>query len=144
MSESSPSEDQWIAEQRERVVEYLRMQEVDHLGVGDYPAFHVHPYLALWAVQSKKTPGAIGWWAISGDVPTDYISGRERRHPREALRAFSKYFREVSEYMLRGEPHPAVTIGKPDRWPELGGLLRTRAETLQDWADDDGMWDSDD
>ena len=139
----SDQEELWIAEQRKRVVEFLRIEEVDHLGVGDCPAFHVHPCLALWAVQSKKASGTIGWWAISGDVPTDYISGVGCAHPREALREFSRYWHEVAEYMLRGERHSSVTIGKSDRWPELGNLLRTRAEILHEWASDGQIWDRD-
>jgi hypothetical protein len=130
----------WIAEQRERVVDYLRSQEIDHLGVGEYPAFHVHPYIALWAVQSRNAPDRIGWWAISGDLPTDYISSAGSPHPRDALREFSRYWRELAEHMLRGEPHPKVAIGKPEQWSTLGDLLRRRADLLHDWASNDGAW----
>ena len=118
----------------------MQHQGVDHLGVGEYPAFHVYPYLALWAVQSRSSPGWIGWWAITGDVPADYISSHECRHPREALRAFARHWREVSARMLRGEPHPAYRIGTSDDWPALGDLLGRRAEILQRYADDDELW----
>jgi hypothetical protein len=140
MSKSQSNEEQWVAAQRKLVEEYLFREKVDHCGVGEWPAFHVHPHVALWAVQSKRTPGAIGWWAISGDLPTDYISSNDGRHPREALRAISQHWREVSDFMLRGEDHPDVRIGTPDQWPKLGDLLRRRAQILQEYADDDGMW----
>ena len=104
-------------------------EKVDHGGVGEWPAFHVDPYVALWAVQSKRTPGAVGWWAISGDLPTDYISSSDGRHPREALRAISRSWFEVSDFMLRGEQHPTIKIGPPDQWPILGDLLRRRASS---------------
>ena len=87
----SKSEDTWIASQRKVVQEYLEREGVDHLGVGEYPAFHLHPYVAVWAVQSKKAPGWVGWWAISGDLPTDYVSRGKIAHPREALRAFAHH-----------------------------------------------------
>ena len=134
-------EDSWIEAERKHAEDYLREQGVEHLGVGEYPAFHVHPYLALWAVQSKSSPGAIGWWA--GDLPADYISRSEGRHPREALQAFSRHWLEVSGFMLRGEEHPDYRIGKPDQWPELGDLLRRRTDILQQYADDDGIWKED-
>lgn len=137
----SKSEDTWIASQRKVVQEYLERERVDHLGVGEYPAFHVHPYVAVWAVQSKKAPGWVGWWAISGDLPTDYVSRGKIAHPREALRAFALHWREMSDYMLRGEEHPDVKIGSPDQWPELGDLLRRRAQILQSYADDDDIWE---
>jgi non-ribosomal peptide synthetase component F len=103
---------------------------VEHLGVGEYPAFHVHPYLALWAVQSKKAPGQVGWWTVTGDLPADYIGSSEGKHPREALRAFARRWREASELMLRGERHPDYSIGTPDQRPELGDLLQRRAEII--------------
>ena len=43
--------------------------------------------------------------------------------------------------MLRGEEHPHTKIGTPDQWPELGDLLRSRADVLQYYADDDENWD---
>jgi hypothetical protein len=133
-------EDIWIEAERKQAEDYLREQGVDHLGVGEFPAFHVHPYLALWAVQSKSSPGSIGWWAITGDLPTDYISSNEGRHPREALRAFARHWRKVSGCMLRGEPHPDYRIGTSDESSELGGLLGRRAEIIQRYADDDEIW----
>ena len=137
----SKSEDTWIASQRKIVHEYLERERVDHLGVGEYPAFHVHPYVAVWAVQSKQSPGWVGWWAISGDLPTDYVSRGRIAHPRTALRAFAHHWRELSAYMLRGEKHPDVKIGTPDQWPELGDLLLRRAQILQTYADDDDIWE---
>lgn len=80
------------------------------------------------------------WWAVSGDVPCDYISRGSVAHPRAALRAFARKWREVSGYMLRGEPHPNITIGTPDQWPELGDLLRRRALILQRWVEDNALW----
>jgi hypothetical protein len=140
MSQPETSEENWIESQRAAVEEYLQREGVDHLGVGEYPAFHMHPYIALWAVQSKISPGWVGWWAISGDVPTDYVSRGEISHPREALRAFAAHWRELSDYMLRGEEHPDVRIGTRDQWPELGDLLQRRAHILHSYAEDDEIW----
>ncbi len=136
----SKSEDKWISAQRKVVEEYLRREGVDHLGVGEYPAFHVHPYLAVWAVQSKKAPGWVGWWAISGDLRTDYVTRGKIAHPRQAIREFAQRWREVSEYMIRGEAHPDVRIASPNEWPRLGPLLRNRADILQRYVDENDIW----
>lgn len=133
-------EDLWIEKQRKIAEEYLRSHQVEHLGVGEFPAFHVHPYVALWAVQSKKAPGNVGWWAITGDLPADYIGSRGSHHPREALREFSRLWTEVSGFMLRGEVHPCYQIGTPGQWPELGELLLRRAEVIRGYADSDELW----
>ena len=81
------------------------------------------------------------WWAISGDVPTDYVSFTDADHPRAVMRHFARQWAEISSFMLRGEPHPNTNIGTPDRWPELGDLLHRRAELLSRYADDDSIWD---
>jgi hypothetical protein len=133
-------EARWLAEQRAHVLRYLRAQGVRHRGVARKPAWFIAPCLAVWAVQSAARPGWLGWWGISGDVPTDYLSGRDAGDARAALRAFSARWQEVSAYMLRGEKHPEVCIGQPEQWPELGELLARRAETMLDFADDDGLW----
>jgi hypothetical protein len=140
---SDSDEDAWIQNQRAVVEEYLARQGCDHLGVGEYPAFHVHPYVALWAVQSKSWPGQVGWWATSGDLPTDYISGDEATNPHEAIRSFSRHWQEVSGCMLRGEEHPDYAFGPPDRRLEFGEMLKSRADVLQKFADLDGLWDED-
>ena len=134
------NEDIWIEAERKHAEDYLREQRVEHLGVGEYPAFHVHPYFALWAVQSKRSPGSIGWWAVTGDLPADYISSSEGSHPRQAMRAFASHWQEVSGFMLRGESHPDYHIGTPEQWPQLGDLLRRRAEIIKRYADDDEIW----
>jgi hypothetical protein len=133
----------WARKQRSVVEEYLRRQRVDHLGIGDAPAFSVPPYVALWAVQSKKSPGAVGWWAISGDLPTDYLSSTDARNPREAIRAFGTLWSKVAACMIRGEEYPNYSIGKPEQWPELGKLLSSRAGVLTDYAENDGIWQTD-
>ena len=31
--------------------------------------------------QSRVRPGSIGWWAISGDLPTDYVTAADLEPP---------------------------------------------------------------
>jgi hypothetical protein len=137
-------EEAWVADERNKVVAYLVQQRVEHLGVGEWPAFHLQPYLAIWVVQSKKCPGAIGWWAISGDAPTDYMSGEGVHHPRKAMAHFSRRWAEVSDYMRRGQAHPETRIGKKEDWPDLAPLLRSRSELLGEFAANDELWEEHD
>ena len=135
------TEELWVAEQRNAVLHYLSGEGVKYRQLGDWPAWHLHPYLAVWAIESYIAPGRMGWWAISGDVPTDYVCFGEVDHPRLVLRHFAREWAEVSSFMLRGEPHPETTIGTPEEWPELGDLLQRRATLLQQFADDDQTWE---
>ena len=131
----------WVEQERQKVLDYLVSQNCDHAGVGEWPAFHIDPYVALWAVQSTSHPGRIGWWAISGDLPTDYMNSSSGYHPRDALRHFSAEWHSVAEYMNRGEEHPRTKMGRPALWPTMAPLLQSRANILKDYADDDGLWE---
>lgn len=130
----------WFDNEREKVLSFLEAGKIDHLGVGE-PVFDEYPDFALWAVESKENPGSVGWWAISGDCPTDYIPTNQLDHPRKALRKFATLWADVAEYMLRGEQHPEYAIGTPEQWPMLGELMQARAETLEEYANDEELWD---
>jgi len=134
-------EEQWCEEQRSQVELYLKDQKLEHGEIGEWPAWHFPPYVSIWAIESRISPGWVGWWVISGDMPTDYISAETIKHPREALKAFAKTWNEVSGCMLRGESHPTITIGAPEDWPRLGDLLKKRAESLSLFTGDDSLWE---
>jgi len=136
-------EERWCEERRKDVVRYLDQQPIARGRVGEWPAWHLAPYLSLWAVESGNNPEHIGWWVICGDCPTDYLSSDESKHPQDAMRAFATTWSELSDYMLRGEEHPTVNIGTSDQWPELGALLKARAVILREWASDNKIWDDD-
>ena len=143
MTEQPSNEDErWCEEHRAQVAEYLGREGVRHGRIGEMPAWHVAPYVSVWAIESVAAPDWVGWWVICGDGPTDYMSAGPVRHPRDAVRAFAARWAEVASYMLRGEPHPTIELGSPRTWPELGPLLRNRAELLISCADDDSTWQS--
>ncbi len=130
----------WITDERGKVIEYLNRQGVNHGGVPDEPAWFVAPFLAIWPVLSVNAPRTVAWWAVSGDVPTDCISSDGVPDAREAMSEFSKRWLELSEYMLKGRPHPEIRIGTPDQWPELGDLLFRRANLLAEFTADEDNW----
>ncbi len=135
-------EEQWCCERRQNVGEYLVKEGVKHGEIGLWPAWHIVPYVSLWAVESLKAPGQVGWWAISGDLPTDYISASTADHPRKALLAFADAWKEIASHMLMGVPHPDTSFGPPERNPEFASLLEKRCETLRRFSEDDSIWHS--
>lgn len=130
----------WVREQREVVIEYLAREQVSHLGVPEKPEWLLAPYVAIWSVSSKKRLGAVGWWAITGDVPTDYVSSSEIRDARMAMLVFSLRWAKASKQMAAGEEPEEFHIGTADSWPELAPLLASRAKLLGEWAAADDMW----
>lgn len=131
----------WLTEERQKVLEYLEAEGCRHAGVADWPTFYVEFSLALWAVQSTRHTGRTGWWAISGEVPIDYMSSSDGEDPRDALRYFAAAWEDVASHMHRGEQHPTLEMGNPKDWPEMAELLEQRAEALREYADDEELWE---
>jgi len=134
------AEEKWCAACRRRVRQHLAGESVRHGRIGSWPAWHVAPYVSVWAVESQARPGWVGWWVISGDVPTDYESAARIKHPRTALRAFAKRWLAAANCMRRGRAHPTFQIGVRSDWRTLEPLLRARAKLLVGCANDDKAW----
>ncbi len=130
----------WIKDERNKVIQYLNEQGVSRGDVPSEPAWFVAPLLAIWPVFSPENPGAVGWWVISGDAPTDHIASDGVSEVKEAVSAFSKRWLELSERVSSGAPLPDAQIGAPDQWPELGELLFRRANLLAEFAAADELW----
>jgi len=136
-------EAQWCDERRKEVGEYLSKEGLDHGEIGSWPAWHVAPYVSLWAIESLKNPGTVGWWAISGDLPTDYISSSDAHQPRRALRVFADIWDDVASHMREGKSHPSINIGSLETKSKLIPLLEKRSEALRRFAEDDSIWGDD-
>jgi hypothetical protein len=134
----------WCVERRRQVAEYLDAQEVEHGRIGEWPAWHVAPYVSIWAIESLSRPARVGWWAISGDLPTDYISAANiepPQHPRRALRAFAEQWLIVVDAWHNGREFEGTLITGRTGNSELAPLLESRARIFLDWSDDDSLWD---
>jgi hypothetical protein len=131
-----PHDAEWIAGQRQVVVDYLVSQRLQHGGVSLEPRWFMSPYLALWAIRSRANPDRVGWWAISGDVPTDYIMCGDEQDPGDVLTEFSKLWKMAAKKMAVGEQLDNCIIGggNPARAKEIAPLLLRRAEMLQELA----------
>jgi hypothetical protein len=133
--------DRWCMEQRENVERYMSEQPVEFGALGEWPAWNVAPYVSVWAVESIESPGKIGWWVISGDLPTDYTSGAGTQDPRSAVAAFATLWESAAAKMERGEHLDHFIIGDPENAYALAPLLKSRAKLLMEWANDDSCWD---
>jgi hypothetical protein len=125
----------WLEAQREIVLDYLRRQNTEHGGVAEIPAWHISPYIAIWPVESLLAPGRPGWWAISGDLPTDYCSSARVRTPREAAQHFSETWLDAAR-----DPREDGTLGTTGLPTELRDLLAGPAKLLAEYVEDDEIW----
>ena len=135
----------WCDEQREVVRQYLARQPgLVHGRIGEWPAWHVAPIISIWEIESVVNPGWIGWWVITGDLPTDYISASDvddPQHPRKALRVFCNRWITWADSVFEGRESPNYWVGTPERASELAPMLKSRVLTLLDWCDDELLWE---
>lgn len=142
-SDDPDVEERWCLAQQGIVADYLRSQDVKHGRIGEWPAWHVAPYVSIWAIESLARPEWIGWWVICGDLPTDYISAADAeppQHPRTAMRVFAENWLDVVNAWKEGREHENTRIGSQGSREKLGPLLESRAKLLMKWADDDSLW----
>jgi len=133
---SEPGDEAWWTGIRPWVIDYLRSQGVVHRRVGERPAWLISPIVSIWAIESFDQPDWVGWWVICGDLPTDYCSSDGCRHPRLALRRIVASWQQALAQHRPGDKKIACTgIGA-----DLADMLKARADILDEWADDDGLW----
>lgn len=130
--------DEWGASERQKVRDYLAKQDgLVHGAVGEWPAWRLATRVSLWAVESVRSPGAIGWWVICGDLPTDYCTGGpDCRIPRLAVGKIVQRWRNALDQFKDGDP----TIGELGIDGNLAPLLRTRVSALSELLSDDAIW----
>src|SRR5579871_2329395 len=136
---SNTAEERWCAQRRGDVADYLAQEGVKHGSIGEWPAWYVFPHVALWAIESVKSPGSVGWWVICGDLPTDYVSSAGLTDPRSAIGLIAQHWLKAVPYLECGEQPPDSTIGRADNHAELARLLRSRADLLATWVADDAV-----
>ena len=138
-------EEQWCQSMREKVMAYLAAEGLGQAAVGEWPAWHIAPYASIWAIESLKRPNFVGWWAVAGDIPCDYISAQDASGPRQAMRAIASRWKEMVPYLLRGENHPDIHMGDtPETRMMLGEILSSRVECFLEWVADPEIWEEPD
>jgi hypothetical protein len=141
--DDSSMEEQWCLDCRNRVIEYLKSQNVQTGRVGLWPAWHIAPYVSVWAVESAIQPEKIGWWVICGDLPTDYLSAADitpPQHPRKAVLAFAERWLKMVEAWHNDTTYEGITIPGPHSPDELAPLLESRARIMLEWASQSDLW----
>lgn len=139
MPQAVPVEE-WLAARHRQVSDYLQRAGLTHGAVAELPDWHIYPYLSIWAVESVRAPGYVGWWVICGDCPTDYVTATADQSPRAALSLFAAQWQAAVPYLERGEQHPDFTLGDPAAAHMLAPLMAERAAALATLAADEELW----
>lgn len=134
------ADEHWCRTQRQQVLVYLSDEGFKSPNVGDWPAWHVAPVISVWAVESVELPGSVGWWAVSGDFPTDYTACSVERHPRQALRDIGSRWQNAAARWADGQPADGFGLRNVAEEGELAPLLLARSQQFLNIAADDGNW----
>jgi hypothetical protein len=106
-------EREWCDTRRADVEAYLKDAGVAHGRIGGWPAWHLAPYVSIWAIESLARPEWIGWWVITGDLPTDYISSADiepPQHPRKAVKAIAGRWLRMVDAWKNGREYEGIRI----------------------------------
>lgn len=133
-------EERWCKERQAQVLAYLQAEKIAHGRVGEWPAWHIAPYVSIWAIESADRPDWVGCWVVCGDLPTDTIPADHYEHPRDALRAIAKRWLDVAARMRRGEAHPDLRFSSAQAPEELMPILERRGAILLNWSNEDACW----
>ena len=131
----------WNSAKRAQIFSYLEKEGIAAPQIGAWPAFEVAPHFGIWCVESKKQYGKIGWWAFAGDCPTDYVSEEGQCHPRAALRNLLRRWSDHIPHLKNGVQPPEVRFGDGTNIQELGELLERRVAILNEWVEDETLWE---
>lgn len=131
--------DAWVESERPAVKQYLERQGISSPNI-EWPAFDVPPHFAIWAVESKGAPGNVGWWAFSGDCPTDYVSEDGNSHPRNALKLLLDRWGAYVPELKGGKQPSGIHFGNGTPPKILGDLLQDRVALLTSWLEDEELW----
>jgi hypothetical protein len=133
----------WCAVQRRAAVECLADAGIKPGSIPDMPEWHLSPCLSLWLIEAGRGDRATGWWVICGELPSDLFPAIAVFGPRNAMHAFGMRWLEAVSCLERGEPHPVLRACPPDDAGGFAAMLRSRADFLVSWSEDDMCWDID-
>ena len=116
----------WLADQRVKVERFIYSQGVDHGPIPNGPEWFLPRGVSVWTVPSTLRPGPVGWWVVSTDVSTDWVSGFDATDVRSAVASLARHWTALA----------GSTIGVGD----LSAQIKTQADFLRNCAEDDRLW----
>lgn len=122
----------WARDAYQKIMGFLGEQGLVIESLSESESRYLAPFVAVWKL--KTTEGK--WvWAISGDLPSDFISSEGATSARETLRAFSMRWQMKVEKIRNN-----ADIEEEQK--KLADLMEERAVQLYQVFEDDTFWQS--
>lgn len=121
---------EWVNKQLQHANKHLAENGVIVSSVDDKSSRYLLPFFAVWKVRSSENKT---YWALSGDLPADFIAGDNAKTAREALRHFAMSWQIKAENIMRAATGDQTQM-------QFAQILQNRAEKLHDFAEEDLVW----
>ncbi|MBU3023094.1 DUF4826 family protein [Aestuariibacter sp. A3R04] len=121
---------EWINQQLQKANKHLAENGIVVSTVDEKVSRYLLPFFAVWKVKASDNKF---YWALSGDLPADFIAGDNAKNAREALRHFALSWQIKAENLVRSGIADQTQM-------QFAGILQNRAEKLHDFAEEDAIW----
>lgn len=121
----------WVQAQFQKANQFLAQEGILFDSVITEQSRYLAPYLAVWKIKAVDQKV---YWVISGDLPTDVALAVNANDARDVLRYFSL------QWQLKAENLEANNTQKDARQAEFVQLLRSRADSLYAFYENETLW----
>jgi hypothetical protein len=121
---------EWVREQFQRANKHLAEKGVLFDSVVIEESQYLAPYVAIWKI--KALDGNF-FWAISGEVPADFMPYESAKTARDALRGFSLRWQLQADNILHSGTNDKTQHAFADR-------LIVKAEAMYELFSNDEAW----
>lgn len=124
---------EWMRDAYQKAVGFLAQKSIVTESVADSESRYLPPLFAVWKLKSNEQ----NWyWAISGDLPTDYLDSSAAKNAREAIRVFSM------RWQLQAESIRQTAQGDSNKI-KFANMLEMRAENIYGTFENENLWAND-
>ncbi|RUO65310.1 protein of unknown function [Pseudidiomarina planktonica] len=126
---------EWVRERFQAGNKYLAEQGILTKRVLVKDSRYVAPLVAMWKFEANDGKH---WWVVTGDLPTDHVSGKAAKDAREAMRHFALSWQMRAESIFQDK-----NAANDATQQAFAHRLVNRSEGLYDISNDEKLWQTD-
>jgi len=119
----------WAREQYQAATKHLADKGLVTSSVMVEDSRYIAPLVAVWKLKLLDNTWV---WAISGDLPSDYVAIEAAKTAKEAMRHFSMNWQLKAENIFNSAPNEEQKM--------FADILISKAEGLYDLVNDEQLW----
>ncbi|WP_157957809.1 DUF4826 family protein [Aliidiomarina celeris] len=124
---------EWVREKFQAANAFLAQHGVLTERVLTKDSRYMAPLVAIWKFSIQGVTDKV--WAVSGEVPTDYMDASAAATPRDALRYFCYRWQQKADMILNGDTPPDA------QQKAIAEEFIKNAERLYPLTENNAMWE---